>query len=196
MQPIAPPRIPANNLRPGRHWYATAASIAVVLIVLGVAIGVYRFSNVIGAVDTGRHFANGQTVSLWLDPDSEQAIWIRDEEFEPSADPKCSITGPGEPRLTEPGIDVFLTRHETWNPLHAIDVARAGDYEITCTSHASSTYAIGDSGGIFALAGWLILAVALPVLGITLCAVIVLVTAVRRRIHRKRLLAERQGAGG
>ncbi|WP_405711607.1 hypothetical protein OG264_22125 [Streptomyces xanthophaeus] len=195
MQTIAPPPIPANDLRPGRHWYVTAASIAVVLIVLGVLIGVYRFYNVIDAVDIDRQFANGQTVSLRLDPDSEQAIWIRDEEFEPTADPECSITGPGDPRLTEPGIDVFLTRHETWNPLLTIDVARAGDYEITCSSHAQSKYAIGDSGGIFALAGWLILAIALPVLGITVCVVIVLVTAVRRHLHRKRLLAERQGAG-
>ncbi len=39
MQPFAPPQIPANDLRPGRHWYATAAPVSVVLIVLGVAIG-------------------------------------------------------------------------------------------------------------------------------------------------------------
>ncbi|MFA7761285.1 hypothetical protein [Streptomyces sp. NRRL S-448] len=196
MQPFATPHIPANDLRPGRHWYATAASIAVALIVLGVAIGVYRFSNVIDAVDTGRHFADGETVALRLDPESEKAIWIMDQEFGPSAAPECSITGPGDPRLTDPGIDVFLTRDETWNPLYVIDVPRAGDYEVTCSSPEPSQYAIGDSGGIFAFAGWLILAIALPVLGISICAVIVLVTVVRRSRHRKRLLAERHGSGG
>lgn len=34
MQPLAPTQIPANELRPGRHWYAAAAAIAVVLTVL------------------------------------------------------------------------------------------------------------------------------------------------------------------
>ncbi|GGS03414.1 hypothetical protein Snoj_08020 [Streptomyces nojiriensis] len=195
MQHFAPPRIPANDLRPGRHWYATAASIAVVLIVLGVVIGVYRFSNVIDAVDTDHHFANGETVTLRLEPESEKTIWIRDQEFDQSAAPECSITGPGAPGLTDPGTDVFLTRDETWNPLYTIDVQRAGDYEVTCSSHALSKYAIGDSGGIFAFAGWLVPAVALPVLGIGIGAVIVLVTAVRRSRHRKRLLAERHGSG-
>ncbi|MFF4445255.1 hypothetical protein [Streptomyces sp. NPDC001502] len=190
MQPFPPPQTPANELRPGRHWYATAAAIAVVLIVLGVAIGAYRLHTVIDSVDTGHQFANGDTVTLRLKPESEKAIWIRDEEFGGPAAPECSITGPGDPGLTDPGIDVFLTRDETWNPLYSIDVPRAGDYEVTCSSQALSQYAIGDSGAILAFAGWLILAIALPVLGIGICAVIVLVTAFRRSRHRKRLLAE------
>ncbi|MET9691123.1 hypothetical protein ABZY81_22010 [Streptomyces sp. NPDC006514] len=190
MQPSAPPQISANDLRPGRHWYAIATSIAVVLILLGVAIGAYRFNAAIDSVDTDHPFANGDTVTLRLEPGSGKTIWIRDEEFGPSAAPKCSITGPGDPRLTDPGIDVFLTRDETWNPLHIIDVPRAGDYEVTCSSPAPSKYAIGDSGGMFAFAGWLMLAALLPMLGIGICAVIVLVTALRRRGHRRRLLAE------
>ncbi|MFF4389785.1 hypothetical protein ACFY0G_23810 [Streptomyces sp. NPDC001552] len=196
MQPFAPPQIPANDLRPGRHWYAMAASIAVVLILLGAAIGVYRFNSAIDSVDTDHPFANGDTVTLRLEPGSGKTIWIRDQEFGPSAAPECSITGPGDPRLTDPGTDVFLTRDETWNPLHTIDVPRAGEYEVTCSSPASSKYAIGDSAGMFAFAGWLMLAALLPMLGIGICAVIVLVTALRRRGHRRRLLAERYGSGG
>ncbi|MFD6970336.1 hypothetical protein [Streptomyces sp. NPDC059949] len=194
MQPSAPPQIPANELRPGRHWYATAAAIAFVLIGLGVFVGVYRFTNVIDAVDTNHQFANGDTVVLRLEPESEKAIWIKDRG--PSAAQECSITGPGDPGLTDAGIDVFLTRDASWNPLYAIDVSRAGDYEVTCSSQGASRYAIGDSGGMVGLVGGLILAVALAVLGIGICAVIVLVTAVRRRGHRKRLLAERHGSGG
>lgn len=188
--------MPPNELRPSRRWYATAGAVAFVLIVMGVAIGVFRFNNAIDAVDTDHRFANGDIVTLRLDPGSETTIWIRDEELGPSANPKCSITGPDEPSLTYPGVDVFLSREETWNPLYAIDVPRTGDYQITCSSHASSTYAIGDSGGLFALAGWLILAVSLPILGITIGAVIALVTAFRRRRHRKQLLAERHDSGG
>ncbi|MFI1284079.1 hypothetical protein ACH4U5_25585 [Streptomyces sp. NPDC020858] len=194
MQPFAPPQIPVNELRPGRHWYATAAAIAVVLVVLGVLIGVYRFTSVIDAVDTDHQFANGDTVVLRLEPESEKTIWIKDRG--PSAAQECSITGPGDPGLGDAGIDVFLTRDETWNPLYAIDVPRAGDYEVTCSSQGPSRYAIGDSGGFVGFVGGLILAIALPVLGIGICAVIVLVTAVRRRGHRKRLLAERHGSGG
>lgn len=89
---------------------------------------------------------------------------------------------------------MFLTRDETWMPLHTIDVPGAGDYEVTCSSQALSRYAIGDSGGLVALAGWLMLAVLLPLLGIIICAVIVLVTTFRRRAHRKRLLAARNGS--
>jgi hypothetical protein len=196
MQPFPPPQISTNELRPGRHWYATAPAIAVVLIVLGVVIGAYRFNNMIDAVDTDRHFANGDTVTLRLKPEAEKTIWIRDQpEWEPSARAKCSITGPGDPSLTDPGIDVFLSRDATWNPLYSIDVTRAGDYKVTCSSHADSRYAIGDAGGILTFGGWLVLAIALPVLGISICAALVLVTAIRRSRHRKRLLAERCGSG-
>ncbi|MEU9036368.1 hypothetical protein AB0D45_15895 [Streptomyces sp. NPDC048352] len=194
MQSFPPPQIPRNELRPGRHWYAAAAAIAVSLIVLGAAIGVYGISHAIDSVDTAHHFANGDTVALRLGPDSEKAIWIRDEEFGPRGDPKCSITGPGDPGLTDPRIDVFLTRDETWNPLYTIDVPQAGAYEVTCSSSVPSEYALGDSGGLLALGGRLILAIALPVLGIGICAVVVLVTLVRRRSHRRRLLAERHGS--
>lgn len=194
MQPLPPPRIPANVLRPGRHWYVTAAAIAVVLIVLGAAIGVYRFSHVIYAVDTDNQFANGDTVTLRLDPESEKAIWVK--YWGPSPGPKCDITGPGDPGLTDPPSDVFLTRDETWDLLHTFNVSQAGDYAVTCSSHALSRYAIGDTGGIFAFAGGLIPAVLLPILGIGICVVIVLVTAIRRSGHRKRLLAAHYGSGG
>ncbi|GAA3984593.1 hypothetical protein GCM10022384_36350 [Streptomyces marokkonensis] len=186
-RPHPPPRIPASELRPGRHWYVTGAAIAVVLIVLGVAIGVYRFNNLIDAVDTDHQFANGETVSLRLGPESEKTIWVKYPGRSPG--PECHITGPGAPGLTDPGSDVFLTRDETWTPLHTVDVPRAGDYAVTCSSEALSRYAVGDSGGLVAFAGWLILAIALPVLGISICVIIALVTAVRRIGHRKRLLA-------
>ncbi|MEU9255246.1 hypothetical protein AB0D66_25760 [Streptomyces sp. NPDC048270] len=194
VKPFPPPQIPADELRPSRRRYATAGAIAVVLLVMGVAIGAFRFSDAIDAVDTGHRFANGDIVTLRLEPGGEKAIWIRDEEFGPSADPECSITGPGGPGLTDPGVDVFLTRDETWNPLYTIEVPRAGDYQVTCSSQASSQYAIGDDGGFLALAGRLVLAIALPILGITICAVTVLVTAFRRSRHRKQLLAERHGS--
>lgn len=189
MQPFPLPRIPANELRPGRHWYATAAAITVVLIVLGTVIGVYRFKDAINAVDTDNRFANGDTVTLRLDPEHEKAIWIK--ERGPSPDQACDITGPGDPGLTSPGIDVFLTRNEAWNPLYTIHVQRTGDYKVTCISRGPSRYAIGDPGGLVTFGGWLVLAVLLPVLGIGIGTAIVLVTAFRRRGHRKRLLAER-----
>ncbi|MEU6028547.1 hypothetical protein ABZ825_16190 [Streptomyces tauricus] len=188
MQPFPPPRIPAGELRPGRHWYATAAAITVVLIVSGTALGVHRFKDAIKAVDTGNKFANGDTVTLRLDPHHEKAIWIRDRG--PSPDQECGITGPGEPVLTDPGIDVYLTRDETWNPLYAIDVPRVGEYKVTCTSQEPSQYAIGGPGGFLTFGGRLLLAALLPILGISIGAAIVLVTALRRRSHRKRLLPE------
>ncbi|MFF5705178.1 hypothetical protein ACFY7H_22115 [Streptomyces sp. NPDC012794] len=81
-------------------------------------------------------------------------------------------------------------------PLYTVDVPRAGDYKVTCSSQAISRYAIGDPGGLVALAGWLVLAVFLPTLGFSIGAVTILVTAIRRRRHRKRLLAERYGSDG
>ncbi|MFF3725429.1 hypothetical protein ACFYYM_23995 [Streptomyces erythrochromogenes] len=188
MQPFPPPQIPANELRPGRHWYATAVAIAVVLILLGAAIGVHRFTGVVDAVDTGHQFANGETVTLRLDPGSEKTVWVKYPGRSPG--PDCDITGPGAPGLDDPGADVFLTRDETWMPLYTIEVSRAGDYELTCSSQALSRYAMGDSGGLVAFAGWLLAAVLLPVLGIGIGVVMALVTALRRRGHRKRLLVE------
>ncbi|MFI1678432.1 hypothetical protein [Streptomyces sp. NPDC020607] len=187
--PPPPPLIPANELRPGRHWYVTAAATAVALIVLGVAIGVYRFTGALDAVDEGRRFSDGDTVTLRLGPGSDQAIWIA--ERGPSPAQKCGISGPGDPRLTDPDIDVFLTRHETWNPLRTIEVSRPGDYEITCSSEGPSRYAIGDRGGYVTMVVGLIAAVALPALGILIGTAIAAVTAVRRRAHRGRLLAGR-----
>ncbi|MFD3541388.1 hypothetical protein ACFWUQ_18090 [Streptomyces sp. NPDC058662] len=183
MQPSASPRIPEHTIRPGRHWYATAAAIAVVLIALGLGIGAYGLKDVIGAVDTDRQFSDGGSVTLRLEPEHEKAIWI--ESRGPSPDQVCRITGPGDPRLTEPGIDVFLTRDETWNPLHGIRVSQAGEYEVTCTSDGPSQYAIGDAGGLVALGGRLGLAVLLPVLGVSVGAAVALVTAFRRRKSRQ-----------
>ncbi|MFJ3084897.1 hypothetical protein [Streptomyces sp. NPDC086838] len=193
MLPVAPPPIPANELKPGRFWYAVAAGIAVALIALGAMVGVSRFNDVIDAVDTGHPFANGETVSVRLGPESDKTIWIK--ERGPSASQKCSITGPGDPGLGGPGIDFFLTRDATWNPLYDIDVKRSGTYELACSSDGPSQYAVGDRGGIVTFLGGAILAVVLPVLGIGIAAVIVLVTAIRRRAHRKRLVAERRDSG-
>ncbi|MFI0858854.1 hypothetical protein ACH4RA_00980 [Streptomyces smyrnaeus] len=192
MQLFPPPRIPANELRPGRHWYVTAAAIAVVLIGLGVAIGVYQVNSAIDAVDTDNQFANGDTVTLRLEPEGEKTIWVKYPGRSPG--PECDITGPGAPSLADPGIDLFLTRDETWTALYTVDVSRAGDYAVTCSSQALSRYAVGDSGGLVALAGGLMLVLPLPVLGVGLCLAIVVVTAVRRSGHRKRLLAERHGS--
>ncbi|MFJ2593784.1 hypothetical protein [Streptomyces erythrochromogenes] len=133
--------------------------------------------------------ANGETVTLRLEPGSARTVWVKYPGRSPG--PDCDITGPGAPGLDDPGADVFLTRDETWMPLYTIDVPRAGDYELTCSSQALSRYALGDSGGLVAFAGGLVPAVLLPVLGIGMCAVSVLVTALRRRGHRKRLLVER-----
>ncbi|MBM7171660.1 hypothetical protein JQK87_25300 [Streptomyces sp. G44] len=194
MQHSPPQRIPANALRPpGRHWYATAATIAAVLTVLGVALGAYRFSEAIDAVDTGRQFADGDTVTVRLAPEDEKALWIK--ERGPSADQTCDISGPGDPALTAPGIDVYLTRDAAWNPLHTIHVPQAGDYRITCTSRGPSRYAIGNPGGLVALGGWLLLSILLPTLGIITGTAMALTTAIRRRSHHKRLLTEGLGSG-
>ncbi|EHN73157.1 hypothetical protein ACIP29_14375 [Streptomyces coelicoflavus] len=188
MQPHPPPRTPtAKELRPGRHWYLTAAAIAVVLTVLGVVIGVYRFNNLLDAVDTDQQFANGDTVTLRLDPENEQTIWAKYPGVSPG--PECDISGPGAPRLTDPGADLFTTYDETWTPVGTTEVTRAGDYTLTCSSRALSRYALGDSEGLISFAVDLIPAVLLAVVGITTAAVITLVTAVRRRAHRKHLLA-------
>ncbi|MER6322311.1 hypothetical protein [Streptomyces coelicoflavus] len=188
MQPHPPPRTPtAKELRPGRHWYLTAAAIAAVLTVLGVVIGVYRFNNLLDAVDTDQQFANGDTVTLRLDPENEQTIWAKYPGVSPG--PECDISGPGAPRLTDPGADLFTTYDETWTPVGTTEVTRAGDYTLTCSSRALSRYALGDSEGLVSFAVDLIPAVLLAVVGITTAAVITLVTAVRRRAHRKHLLA-------
>ncbi|MFD8448513.1 MULTISPECIES: hypothetical protein [Streptomyces] len=188
MQPHPPPRTPtARELRPGRHWYLTAAAIAVVLTVLGVVIGAYRFNNLLDAVDTDHQFANGDTVTLRLDPENEQTIWAKYPGVSPG--PECDIAGPGAPRLTDPGADLFTTYDETWTPVGTTDVTRAGDYTLTCSSRALSRYALGDSEGLISFAVDLIPAVLLAALGITTAAVITLVTALRRRAHRKHLLA-------
>ncbi|MEV0121689.1 hypothetical protein AB0I16_09040 [Streptomyces sp. NPDC050703] len=194
MQPSPSSCIPPNELRPGRHWYATAVAITVVSVLLGTAIGMHRFKDAIDAVDVRNQFADGDTVTLRLDPEDEKAIWRKDDEFGASSDEACGITGPGDPRLTGPGIDVFLTRDETWNPMYDIEVSRAGDYKVTCTSQGPSRYAIGDRGGLVALGGRLMVAILVPMFGIGIGVVIALVTALRRRGHRGRSLAGRRGS--
>ncbi|MEU7524744.1 hypothetical protein AB0A74_03340 [Saccharothrix sp. NPDC042600] len=188
--PVTPPRIPANELRPGRHWYAAAAATAVVSIVLAVVIGVYRFNDVVDAVDTDHPFSSGDTVTLQLGPESDKAIWVKYQEFvEPQG---CSITGPGNPSLGDPGSDFVFTYDHTWNQLYTIDVQQEGTYEVVCPARVSSDYAIGESEGFITFMGWLTLAGALAVFGIGICVITVAVTALRRSNHRKRLLAEQR----
>ncbi|MFE7410825.1 hypothetical protein [Streptomyces laurentii] len=194
--PPAPPvpvaSIAPKDIRPGRHWYATAAAVALVLTVLSVVLGMNAVSGVADAVDDGDQFANGETVTVRLGPDSDKSVWISDPG--PGFDSTCVITGPGDPKLTAPGIDVFLTYDQTWNPRYAIEVTRTGDYALTCQAPEPARYALGKSGGFFSLAGRLMTAVLLAGFGLVACVVIVVVTALRRRGHRERLLAERHAA--
>ncbi|MBE1535718.1 hypothetical protein [Actinomadura algeriensis] len=187
MQLNPPPRIPAKELRPGRYWYFIAVAIAVVLIGLGLAIPAYRLNNATDAVDTDHQFANGDTVTLRLEPESEKAIWVKFPGRSPG--PECDIVGQGDPGLIDPGTDVFLIRDESWYLLYTFDVPQAGDYKVTCSSKALSRYAIGDTGGLFTFVGGLISAVVLSILGMGIGVVIVILTAVRRRGHHKRLRA-------
>lgn len=191
MQPSPSPRIPANDIRPARRWLFIAPAIAVVLLVLAVVVTMYRFDRAVDAVDTGKEFAGGASVTLRLDPESEKAIWIKYLGGRLPAH-ECGITGPGDPRLTDAGWDFFLGRDATWNPLYTIEVSQVGDYEVTCSSQEPFVYGIGGPGGFVAFVGGLILTVLLAALGVIACAAVVLVTAVRRRNHRKRLLAEGQ----
>ncbi|CAL9539012.1 hypothetical protein SUDANB95_04158 [Actinosynnema sp. ALI-1.44] len=189
MPPVTPPRIPASELRPGRHWYAAAAATAAVSIVLAVVIGVYRFNDVVDAVATDHPFSSDDTITLELGPESDKAIWVK---FQEHGDPEgCGITGPGNPSLGDPGSDFFFTYDDTWNLLYTIDVRQAGTYEVVCPARVPSDYAIGDSEGFATFMGWLTLAGALAVLGIGTCIITAAVTALRRGNHRKRLLAER-----
>lgn len=152
MQPASAPRTPANAPRPGRRWYVAAAVLPVVTTALGVVLGVHALRDAVDAVDTGHRFAGGDTVTLRLDPAHGKSIWIRDRG--PSARQSCDISGPGESALTDPGIDVFLTRKETWNPLFGIDVSQAGEYRVTCSSRGGpSQYALGEAGGSSRSAG-------------------------------------------
>jgi hypothetical protein len=172
-----------------------AVVLPVVTTALGVVLGVHALGDAVDAVDTGHRFAGGDTVTLRLDPAHEKSIWIRDRG--PSSRQSCDISGPGDPALTDPGIDVFLTREETWNPLFGIDVSQAGEYRVTCSSRGGpSQYALGDeAGGLLALGGRLFPALLLPVTGLFAGLVLALVTWLRRRGYRRRLSAARQGSG-
>ncbi|MEV0528802.1 hypothetical protein AB0I66_35820 [Streptomyces sp. NPDC050439] len=98
MQTSPRPRIATSDLRPGRHWYLTAVGVAVVLIVLGVTIGLRQFAEAIDAVDTDDPFANGETITLQLTPESQRTIWVKYPG--PSPGPECDITGP-VPRVSQ-----------------------------------------------------------------------------------------------
>ncbi|EGG49616.1 hypothetical protein SGM_0691 [Streptomyces griseoaurantiacus M045] len=194
MQPASAPWTPANAPRPGRRWYVAAAVLPVVTTALGVVLGVHALRDAVDAVDTGHRFAGGDTVTLRLDPAHGKSIWIRDRG--PSSRQSCDISGPGESALTDPGIDVFLTRKETWNPLFGIDVSQAGEYRVTCSSRGGpSQYALGEAGGLLTLGGRLFPALLLPVVGLFAGLVLALVTGLRRRGHRRRLSAARPGSG-
>ncbi|MZD05084.1 hypothetical protein GTW43_14180 [Streptomyces sp. SID5785] len=193
---IAPPRtaaIPADRLRPGRHWYVTAGLIAAGLTALGAVLGILRFQHLLDAVGDGPRFGNDRTVTLRLEPGDDRAIWAMYPGRSPG--PTCTISGPGHPALHD-GSDLTLTRDETWYLLYRVDVQRAGAYDITCSSQALSRYTVGDAVGFFGFAATLVVAILLPVLGIVLCVVIVLVTTLRRNAHRTRLLAEQHRIQG
>jgi hypothetical protein len=195
-----PPGTPAAKIRPGRHWYVTGSLITAVLILLGMAVGLSRLSAAVDAVDTGQRFGGGDTVTLRLTPGGTEEIWLKDDEFGPRGTHECGITGPGGPVLRDPSIDMFVTWDEAWHPLYAIEVSQAGDYKVTCSppgaSPESAQYAFGNAGGFAGFLGGVVWAVALSALGVGVGAAVILVTAVRRRSHRRRLIAERGYLGG
>jgi len=191
-----------KELRPRRRWYAIGVATLLALVVSG-AIGFFTtLLPVLGQpeFDAEVHGAGEADFALAAtEKDLHQlSLYVSPSGGAPQA---CVLRTPeGErefsaPRATHEGH----TNNGSWEMVGRIKGLEAGEYTLSCEGDEETTYSVTQQDLLddllFGFFGALGFAVLLPGLGVFVGATILIVTAVRRNSHKRRLLAERARYG-
>ncbi|MDT0327121.1 hypothetical protein [Nocardiopsis lambiniae] len=191
-----PPRVSPSELRPGRFGYWAGG----VVMVLGGVAGVVAFVVFLLQAVTLPDFAAqlpGDGEVVFSHTPGEEAADIALYSTSPANGPyECELFTPGgEPTaFTDPE---FHQEDSEWTLVGVASPQEAGEYTLVCEDHPDHAYAVApvpeDFGVIEDVVGALASLFLLPLAGLVVGLVLIVSTAVRRGLHKKRLLAERAG---
>lgn len=188
------------ELKPGRIWYWIAGVVIVVGVAAGVAVFVFGVTRVAESVpEMEQTFAAGEDTEMELSG-GHWAIYV-DHPGESAPTVECVASSPDDEVLVSPS-DAFTTsdgRH-TWHMVYELTVTESGPVEVNCDTDAKvGDFAIGEavdvSGFVGGILGSITGLIGIPTLGIVVGGTIILVVALRRSAHRKRLRSRPSSPG-
>jgi hypothetical protein len=174
-------------LRPRRIWYLVAALLGLVLAGVGTGFVVVTVKNTLDSVDTARSFSSGEARTFGFVQGKTKAIYVS-QSGEGRVD--CRIPGMQSGAITQPDSTFRITRgSRTWERVFEVKPGSSGDYTLTCTSERPAEFALGDEPKVGATIGGIAAGVGCFLAAFAATVTIVVVTAVRRSRHRRRLTA-------
>ncbi|MER6028701.1 serine/arginine repetitive matrix protein 2 [Streptomyces sp. NPDC001851] len=185
--PIPPPAIPAKDLRPRRIWYLVAALLALVLVGAGTAFLVVTVKDTLHSVDTARSFSSGDSRTFSFVKGESKAIYVSQSG---KGHVECRIPEMRSGSMTQPDSSFRITvGSRTWDRVFEVKPGSSGDYALTCTSELPAEFALGDKPRVGATFGGIAAAIGCFITAFATAVTIIVVTAVRRSRHRRRLAA-------
>ncbi|GHD96494.1 serine/arginine repetitive matrix protein 2 [Streptomyces naganishii] len=185
--PAPPPRIPAKELRPRRVWYVVAALLGIVLSGAGIAFLVTGVTDAIHSIDTTRSFPSGESRTFRFAEGETKAIYVSQSG---RGHVECRIPEMPSGAMTQPRSTFRITvGSRVWERVFEVKSGRSGDYSLTCTSQLPAEFALGDRPRVGATVGSIVAGIGCLFAALASSVTIVVVTAVRRGRHRRRLAA-------
>ncbi|OLZ66996.1 serine/arginine repetitive matrix protein 2 [Streptomyces sp. IMTB 2501] len=185
--PLPLPGIPAKDLRPRRIWYLVAALLGLVLAGAGIAFIVATVNHTVHSIDTARSFSSGDSQTFSFVQGKTKAIYVSQSG---KGHVNCRIPEMPSGAMTQPDSTFQITLgSRTWERVFEVKPGSSGDYTLTCTSELPAEFALGDKPEVGATIGSIAAAVGCFIAAFVGAATIIVITAVRRSRHRRRLLA-------
>ncbi|MFG3205866.1 serine/arginine repetitive matrix protein 2 [Streptomyces sp. NPDC048192] len=186
--PPVPPGIPAQDLRPRRVWYVVAAVLGLVLMGAGIALIAVTVVDSVNSVDTSRSFAAGASRTFRFEKGKTKAIYVS-QSGQGHVD--CRILGMRSGSMTQPSSTFRVTAgSRSWERVFEVKPGSTGDYTLACTAEQpGAEFALGDKPRVATMVGGILGGIGFFLAGFFGAVAIVIVTAVRRSRHRKRLTA-------
>ena len=166
--------------------------VAGVIAAAGVITGGVLFILVVTGAIPDQTFSPGETVTVQLKRHPEPAFYVTDSG---SPDDACYAQDQSGRRIDPHRQSTTVTINDNgvqWHLLSRLTLPSDGTYKVTCTetsTNATARYAVGTPPD----AARIITMILIPVGALALALVITIVTAVRRRAHRRRLMAPPPG---
>lgn len=197
MSTMTPPGTTVNaaDLRPRGRWYAVAALVAVLGVVVGLVVLFARLRAWTGEFpQLGAHHRAGQSIPLTLRAGEPVVLYVSPDAF---TSLRCEGEVAGSPVTVAEVRDTFtfFSGGQPWEAKLEIGSDVAGAGSLTCTGSPTVTLAIGekpDNGRLLRILAVGIGMSAVPaVLGLGGGTALAVGVARRRRAHRRALAAAR-----
>lgn len=183
--PAPPTNIPAKDLRPRRIWYLVAALLGIVLVGVGAGFIVATVKDTVHSIDTSRSFSSGESRTFSFVQGETKAIYVSQSG---QGHVECRIPRMRSGSMTQPDSTFRITvGSRTWERVFEVKPDSSGDYALTCASELPAEFALGDKPRVGATIGNIAAGIGCFLAAFASSVTIIVVTAVRRSRHRRRL---------